>query len=67
MIAELEVRVYPHLLRQSDCIEQLRQTRNPKALQDQLVHASPLMTFRYLSTLQEKGSLRIQQDVEFDY
>ena len=43
-----------------------RQTKNPKALQDHLGHASPLMTLRYLSTLQEEDSLRIQQDVEFD-
>jgi len=27
---------------------------------------SPLMTLRYLSTLQQEDSLRIQQDVEFD-
>ena len=65
--AGLEKRVYPHLLRHSDSIERLRQTRNPKALQDHLGHASPLMTLRYLSTLQEEDSLRIQQDVEFDY
>ncbi len=64
--AGLEKRVYPHLLRHSDAIERLRQTRNPNALQDHLGHASPLMTLRYLSTLQEEDSLRIQQDVEFD-
>ena len=57
--AGLEKRVYPHLLRHSDSIERLRQTRNPKALQDHLGHASPLMTLRYLSTLQEEDSLRI--------
>ena len=39
--------------------------QNPKALQDHLGHASPLMTLRYLSTLQEEDSLRIQQDVVF--
>jgi len=61
----LEKRIYPHLLRHSDAIERLRQTKNPKALQDHLGHASPLMTLRYLSTLQEEDSLRIQQDVEF--
>jgi len=64
--AGLEKRIYPHLLRHSDAIERLRQTKNPKALQDHLGHASPLMTLRYLSTLQEEDSLRIQQDVEFD-
>ena len=65
--AGLVKRVYPHLLRHSDSIERLRQTRNPKALQDHLGHASPLMTLRYLSTLQEEDSLRIQQEVSFDY
>ena len=64
--AGLEKRVYPHLLRHSDAIERLRQTGNPKALQDHLGHANPLMTLRYLSTLQEEDSLRIQQNVEFD-
>ncbi len=62
----LEKRVYPHLLRHSDSIQRLRQTRIPKALQDHLGHTSLLMTLRYLSTLQEEDSLRIQQDVEFD-
>jgi integrase/recombinase XerD len=66
-LAGLEKRVYPHLLRHSDAIERLRQTRNPKALQDHLGHASPLMTLRYLSTLQQEDTLRIQQQVEFDY
>ena len=43
-------------LRYSDSIERLCQTRNLEALQDHLGHASPLMTLRYLSTLQEEGS-----------
>lgn len=59
-------RVYPHLLRHSDAIERLRQTSNPKALQHHLGHSSTLMTMRYLSTLTEEDSLRIQQDVEFE-
>ena len=64
--AGLQKRVYPHLLRHADAIERLRKNGNPKALQDHLGHRSPLMTMRYLSTLQEEDSLRIQQDVEFD-
>ena len=64
--AGLKNAVYPHLLRHSDAIERLRQTGNPKALQHHLGHASPLMTLRYLSTLQEEDSLRIQQKVEFE-
>jgi len=58
-------RVYPHLLRHSDAIERLRQTGNPKALQHHLGHASSLMVMRYLSTLTQEDSLRIQQQVEF--
>ena len=58
-------RVYPHLFRHSDAIERLRQTGNPKALQHHLGHSSPVMTMRYLSTLQEEDSLRIQQQVSF--
>lgn len=65
--AGLTKRVYPHLLRHSDAIERLRQTGNPKALQHHLGHKTMLMTMRYLSTLQEEDSLRIQQQVEFDY
>jgi len=59
-------RVYPHLLRHSDAIERLRQTGNPKALQHHLGHASPLMVMRYLSTLTQEDSLRIQQQVDFE-
>ena len=64
--AGLHKRVYPHLLRHSDALERIRKTGNPKALQDHLGHSTPLMTLRYLSTLQQEDSLRIQQDVEFD-
>jgi len=58
-------RVYPHLLRHSDAIERLRQTGNPKALQHHLGHSSPVIVMRYLSTLTQEDSLRIQQQVEF--
>jgi len=63
--AGITKRVYPHLLRHSDAIERLRQTGNPKALQHHLGHASPVMVMRYLSTLTQEDSLRIQQQVEF--
>ena len=59
-------RVYPHLLRHSDAIERLRQTGNPKALQHHLGHSSVIMVMRYLSTLTEEDSLRVQQQVSFD-
>jgi len=63
--AGINKRVYPHLLRHSDAIERLRQTGNPKALQHHLGHSSPVMAMRYLSTLTQEDSLRIQQQVEF--
>ena len=63
--AGFEKRVFPHLLRHSDAIERLRQTGNPKALQHHLGHSSISMVMRYLSTLSQEESLRIQQKVEF--
>jgi len=65
--AGLTKRVYPHLLRHSDAIERLRQTGNPKALQHHLGHSSTVMVMRYLSTLTKEDSLRVQQQVEFNY
>ena len=56
-----------HILRHSGAIERLRQTGNPKAVQDQLRHKSALMTMRYLKTLSQEESLRIQQEVEFKW
>lgn len=58
--------VFCHLFRHSDAIYRLRETGNPKALQHHLGHESPLMTMRYLSTLQQEDSLRIQQQVDFE-
>lgn len=63
--AGFEKRVFPHLLRHSASIERLRQTGNPKALQHHLGHSSITMVMRYLSTLTQEDSLRIQQKVEF--
>lgn len=59
-------RVYPHLFRHSDAIERLRQTGNPKALQLHLGHSSTVMTMRYLSTLTQEDSLRVNQEVRFE-
>ncbi len=56
-----------HILRHSGAIERLRQTGNPKAVQDQLRHKSALMTMRYLKTISADESLRIQQSVEFKW
>lgn len=63
--AQINKRVFPHLLRHSDAIERLRQTGNPKALQYHLGHSSISMVMRYLATLTQEDSLRIQQKVEF--
>jgi integrase len=54
-----------HILRHSGAIERLRQTGNPKAVQDQLRHSSARMTLRYMKTLSAKESLSIQQGVDF--
>jgi integrase len=54
-----------HILRHSGAIERLRQTGNPKAVQDQLRHKSALMTLRYLKTLSADESLKVQQGVDF--
>ena len=56
-----------HILRHSGAIERLRQTGNPKAVQDQLRHKSALMTMRYLKTLNHEESLQMQQGVEFQW
>jgi integrase/recombinase XerD len=64
--AGIQKRVFPHLFRHSDAIERLRQTGNPKSLQLHLGHSSTLMTMRYLSTLQEEDSLKIEQQVVFE-
>jgi len=56
-----------HILRHSGAIERLKDTGNPKAVQDQLRHKSALMTMRYLKTLSADESLRIQQGVEYQW
>jgi len=56
-----------HILRHSGAIERLRQTGNPKALQDQLRHKSAQMTLRYLKTVSADESLKIQQQVDFKW
>jgi integrase len=56
-----------HILRHSGAIERLRQTGNPKALQDQLRHKSAQMTLRYLKTVSADESLKIQQQVDFHW
>jgi integrase/recombinase XerD len=65
--ADINKKVYPHLLRHSDAIERLRQTGNPKALQLHLGHSSMVMTMRYLSTLTSEDAVKVQQEVEFDF
>ncbi len=56
-----------HVLRHSGAIERLRETGNPRAVQDQLRHTSPTMTLRYLKTLTSEESLRIQDQVDFGW
>lgn len=56
-----------HILRHSGAIERLRQTGNPKAVQDHLRHKSALMTLRYLKTVSVDESLRVQQEIDFKW
>ena len=56
-----------HVLRHSGALARLAATGNPKALQDQLRHTDAKMTLRYMKTLSKMESLRIQQQVEFDW
>jgi len=56
-----------HILRHSGALERLKQTGNPKAVQDQLRHRSALMTLRYMKTLSHEESMRIQQRVDYDW
>ena len=56
-----------HILRHSRAIERLRQTGNPKAVQDQLRHKSALVTLCYLKTLSADEFLKIQQGVEYQW
>jgi integrase len=56
-----------HVLRHSGAIARLAATGNPKAVQDQLRHKEAKMTLRYLKTLSSLESLKIQQQVDFDW
>ncbi len=56
-----------HVLRHSGALERLRVTGNPRAVQDQLRHASARMTLRYLKTLSAQESIRIQQEVDLGW
>lgn len=54
-----------HVLRHSGLLELLRQTGNPKAVQDHARHADARMTIRYMKTLSAQESLKIRQAVDF--
>ena len=56
-----------HVLRHSGCIERLRATGNPRAVQVQLRHKNAAMTLRYMKTLSDEESLKIQQGVDFKW
>ena len=50
-----------NLVRHSNAIKRLCQTRNPKAVQDQLRNKTAWMTLRYLKTLGDQEFLKIQR------
>lgn len=54
-----------HILRHSGAIERLRATRDPRAVQEQLRHASVGMTLRYLKTVTAEEAIAVQQEVDF--
>jgi len=64
--AQIDRRVYCHLLRHSGAIARLKRTGNPKSLQLHLGHANMKMTMRYLVTMQMVESLEVEGKVEFD-
>ena len=53
-----------HVLRHSGALWRLEQTGNPRALQAQLGHSQMAMTLRYMSTLQTRDAIKIQQGVD---
>ena len=55
-----------HILRHTGAIERLK-VENPKAVQDQLRHASARMTLRYMKTLSAEESLRTNKGVEYQW
>lgn len=64
--AEIDRRVYCHLLRHGGAIARLKRTGNPKSLQIHLGHSDMKMTMRYLATMQVVESLETESGVEFD-
>jgi integrase len=43
----------------------MRQSSNPRSVQDQLGHASPAMTMLYWRTLNRDKALKVQEGVDF--
>ena len=56
-----------HVLRHSGALERLKETKNPKAVQEQLRHRSAQMTLRYMKTLTHEESVKIQQNVDYKW
>lgn len=56
-----------HVLRHSGALWRLEQTGNPRALQAQLGHSQMAMTLRYMTTLQTRDAIKIQQGVDYGW
>ncbi len=56
-----------HVLRHSGALERLKETGNPKAVQEQLRHRSAKMTLRYMKTLSHDESIKINQGVDYKW
>ncbi|MBA7599477.1 Tyrosine recombinase XerC [subsurface metagenome] len=64
--ADIDRRIYCHLLRHGGAVARLKRTGNPKSLQIHLGHSDMKMTMRYLATLQTIESLETESEVEFE-
>jgi len=53
-----------HILRHSGCLARLAISGNPREIQTQLRHRSPIMTLRYMKTLTVAEALKHQQGID---
>ena len=56
-----------HVLRHSGALARLKQTGNPKAVQEQLRHSTAQMTLRYMKTLSHAEALDVQAGVNYNW
>lgn len=64
--AGIEKRIYPHILRHSNAIYSLSETRVPVACQKNLGHSSMKSTMIYWGLLQNLEAVKIHQQIDFE-